>query len=70
MPEKLHDIGWEEYFDGEAICLVEWPDRAEGCLPSDCIEVMIELAEEPGGTSDAGPVTHRRIRIQWNGGQA
>ncbi len=32
-PMELDDIGWEEYFDGQAVCLVEWPDRAGDRLP-------------------------------------
>lgn len=32
-PEELEDIGWRDYADGESLCLIEWPERAEGVLP-------------------------------------
>lgn len=38
---ELDDIGWEEFFDGQAVCLVEWPDRADGRLPSGRFAVTI-----------------------------
>ncbi len=32
-PDQLTDLGLEEYFYGEGICLIEWPDIAESDLP-------------------------------------
>ena len=32
-PDELEYAGGRDYFDGESICLVEWPERAEGYLP-------------------------------------
>jgi tRNA threonylcarbamoyladenosine biosynthesis protein TsaE len=37
------DMGVEEYFDGPALCLVEWPERVENLLPSDYVEIKIEV---------------------------
>lgn len=47
-PEELHDIGWEEYFDGESICLVEWPERAGDLLPGPCLAVTLLRSDEAG----------------------
>lgn len=33
-PEEFLDAGFDEYFNDTALCLVEWPERAQGCLPS------------------------------------
>jgi tRNA threonylcarbamoyladenosine biosynthesis protein TsaE len=32
-PEELEYAGGRDYFDDESICLIEWPEKAEGCLP-------------------------------------
>jgi len=32
-PEEFHDAGLGDYFHGDAICLVEWSEKARGCAP-------------------------------------
>ncbi len=33
-PEEFDDAGLGEYFRDDAVCLVEWPEKAAGYLPS------------------------------------
>jgi tRNA threonylcarbamoyladenosine biosynthesis protein TsaE len=33
-PEEFLDAGLDEYFRQDAVCLVEWPDKAAGFLPA------------------------------------
>lgn len=37
--EEFLDLGAEEYFHGDGVCLVEWADRVEPALPGDRIDV-------------------------------
>lgn len=41
-PEELEEIGYEDYFFGEGVCLVEWPSRVEELLPENTVKLTIE----------------------------
>jgi tRNA threonylcarbamoyladenosine biosynthesis protein TsaE len=41
-PGELFDIGFEEYFDGQRVVLIEWPERAGGYLPQEYLRVVIQ----------------------------
>lgn len=43
-PEELEWIGGRDYFDGESICLIEWPERGAGALPPPDLTLSLELA--------------------------
>lgn len=45
-PEELEYMGIRDYFDGQSICLIEWPERGRGFLPLADITVSIEQAGE------------------------
>ncbi|HZT79711.1 MAG TPA: tRNA (adenosine(37)-N6)-threonylcarbamoyltransferase complex ATPase subunit type 1 TsaE [Gemmataceae bacterium] len=40
------DLGAWEYFDGGGVCLVEWGDRVQGCLPRDHLVVTLSVTGE------------------------
>lgn len=43
-PEELEFIGIDEYFEPDAVCLVEWPDRGSGILPACDISLQLQDA--------------------------
>ncbi len=46
--EELYDIGYEDYFFGQGVCLVEWAERFLSLLPREYIEILIEKDYEKG----------------------
>lgn len=45
--EEAFDLGYEEYFYSGQCCFIEWPEKIESLLPSDCVKVYIK--ELPDG---------------------
>ena len=39
---EMDELGYEEYFFGNGISLVEWPEMIEDILPDDAIRITIE----------------------------
>lgn len=39
--EEAFDMGYEEYFYSDGLCLVEWPEKVEELLPDDVMKVTI-----------------------------
>ncbi|WP_343248309.1 tRNA (adenosine(37)-N6)-threonylcarbamoyltransferase complex ATPase subunit type 1 TsaE [Diplocloster hominis] len=54
--EEMEEIGYEDYFYGEGICLVEWANLIEELIPGDAVHVTIEKDLEKG-------FDYRRITI-------
>lgn len=46
QPEEYLDAGLDEYFAGNGVCLVEWPEKAGAYLPSADLRVDLGLAGE------------------------
>jgi len=46
--EEMEEIGYEDCFYGEGICLIEWANLIEEILPASYIEVRIEKDLEKG----------------------
>lgn len=45
--EELYEIGYEEYFFGTDITIVEWASKIEELIPAESIWITIELGKEP-----------------------
>lgn len=56
-PEEMYEIGYEDYFFGEGVCLVEWADIIDELVPSGHIRVTIEKDTTKG-------FDYRRITVE------
>lgn len=58
--EEMDEIGYEEYFFGEGVCLIEWSNLIEEIIPEDAVSVIIEKDLEKG-------FDYRRILVEGAG---
>lgn len=42
VPQLRDDLGWDELFYGDGICIVEWADRVADILPAERLDIVME----------------------------
>ena len=57
--EEMEEIGYEEYFLGEGVCLIEWAELIRELLPENAIWVTIQKNLEKG-------FDYRKIVVEGN----
>lgn len=55
--EEMEEIGYEDYFYGDGVCLIEWAELIREILPEDYVEITIEKDLAKG-------FDYRRITIE------
>ncbi|WP_108024172.1 tRNA (adenosine(37)-N6)-threonylcarbamoyltransferase complex ATPase subunit type 1 TsaE [Melghirimyces profundicolus] len=60
LNHPTEELGWDEYFYGDGVTLVEWADRIEPMLPGELIRIEVSRHQE----SDV-----RKIRIEPPAGE-
>ena len=55
--EEMEEIGYEDYFYGQGVCLIEWANLIEEILPKNIRKITIEKDLEKG-------FDYRRITIE------
>ncbi len=57
--EEMEEIGYEEYFFGEGICLIEWAALIQELIPQNAIWITIKKNLEKG-------LDYREIVVEGN----
>lgn len=55
--EEMDEIGYEDYFYGNGVCLIEWANLIKDILPQNIIEITIEKDLDKG-------FDYRKIRVE------
>jgi tRNA threonylcarbamoyladenosine biosynthesis protein TsaE len=62
-PREWEEAGFRDTFTEPGLCLVEWPEKAEGTLPVPDITLHLEYANEDGRTVIAEAHTDQGLKI-------
>jgi tRNA threonylcarbamoyladenosine biosynthesis protein TsaE len=46
-PSEMEILGWEDYFFGKGVTVIEWADRIPDLIPKDAVRIDISYAEDP-----------------------
>ena len=44
--DEMYELGYEEYFFGDGVCVVEWADLIEELIPEDALRISIAYGEK------------------------
>jgi tRNA threonylcarbamoyladenosine biosynthesis protein TsaE len=57
------ELGLDEYFYGDGVCVVEWPDRAPEAIPNDRLDIEIVAVDDSTRklTLSTASEDHRRL---------
>lgn len=46
--EEMYEIGYEDYFYGEGVCIIEWSELIQEIIPENSISILIQKNLEKG----------------------
>ena len=47
-PDEMYAIGYEDYFFGQGVCLVEWSSLIRELIPEGAVQILLEKDPEKG----------------------
>jgi len=48
--EEVFDLGYEDYFFSQKLCLIEWPEKIEAILPENTLRIKINVEKNKART--------------------
>lgn len=69
-PEELEYMGIRDYFQGQNLCIIEWPERGQGILPAPDLLVCLGKSGEGRSARVSAPTTRgggllAQVGSQW-----
>ncbi|HOO79241.1 MAG TPA: tRNA (adenosine(37)-N6)-threonylcarbamoyltransferase complex ATPase subunit type 1 TsaE [Lachnospiraceae bacterium] len=58
-PDEMYEVGFEDYFYGEGVCMVEWAEMIKEILPSSYLK--IEISKDPQQGVDYRKITLTQV---------
>lgn len=46
--DEMYELGYEEYFFGAGVCVIEWADMIEEIIPEEAMMIRIEYGKQEG----------------------
>ena len=46
LQDACETVGFDDYFDGESICIIEWSDLICSCLPEERLDIVFKVIDE------------------------
>lgn len=64
---EWEEAGFRDYFNSDAICLVEWPEKAGNLLPEADLQLIFSILDNGRGIEiRAGTEAGKQCLIHWN----
>ena len=41
-PEEMFEVGFDEYLEGDGVCLIEWAELVDELIPEGAVRIKIE----------------------------
>lgn len=46
--EEMYELGYEEYFFGRGVCIIEWAELIEDIIPDNAVKIQILYGKKEG----------------------
>jgi tRNA threonylcarbamoyladenosine biosynthesis protein TsaE len=63
LKDSMEDLGFDEYFNGEGVTVVEWAHLIEDQLPSDLLTIQLKLIDDEQRELVFKPIGERYVHL-------
>ncbi len=64
--EEISELGFEDYFYGEGVTVIEWPDRLGYTTPEDRLQIDLKFSSSHGRRAILTSFGHRHSELKSN----